>query len=69
MGLPSISGVFSVEEYQLLESRASFGDIKTNDIKRHQKTSNDIKRHQKTSTMSPDIRDSGFMPHIERICV
>ena len=47
--LPSISGAFSVEEYQLLESRASFGDIKTNDIKRHQKTSEttskDIKRH------------------------
>ena len=49
MGLASISRVFSVEEYQLLESRASFGDITTNDIKRHQTTSNDIKRHQKTS--------------------
>ena len=62
MGLPSMSRVFSVEEYQLLERRASFGDIK-------QTTSNDIKRHQKIYTMSPDIRDSGYLPHIERICI
>ena len=65
MGLLSISPVFSVEEYQLLESKASFGDKKqttSNDMKRHQTTSKDIKRH-------PDIRDSGCLPHIERICI
>ena len=35
MGLSSTSRVFSVEEYQLLESRASLAIKTSNDIKRH----------------------------------
>ena len=46
MGLPSISRVFSVEDYQVLESRASVGDKNI----RHPPTSSDIIRHHPTSS-------------------